>query len=74
MTINKWGIEYNLDFGKINPLQTSVIIDGAYFNQKEHNDVLQTGYVSDMVDGKPYPYMGIYAGGNGSSNGTKMRA
>ena len=73
MTINKWGIEYNLDFGKINPLQTSVIIDGAYFNQKEHNDVLQTGYVSDMVDGKPYPYMGIYAGGNGSSNGTKMQ-
>lgn len=73
MTIDKWGIEYNLDFGKINPLQTSVIIDGAYFYQKEHNDVLQTSYVSDMVDGKPYPYMGIYAGGSGSGNGTKMQ-
>lgn len=71
--INKWGIEYSLDFGKIQPLQTSVIVDGAYFYQKEHNTALYTNSVDDEVDGKPYPYMGIYAGGGSSTNGSELQ-
>ena len=71
--IDKWGIEYSLDFGKIDAIQTSVIVDGAYFSQKQSNEVLQPGYVSDMVDGKPYPYMGIYAGSMGGSNGSEQQ-
>lgn len=73
ITIDKWGIEYSLDFGKIIPLQTSILVDGAYFYEKQHNETLMTSQVSDVVDGKPYPYLGIYAGSAGASNGTEQQ-
>lgn len=71
--IDKWGIEYSFDFGKIQPLQTSVIVDGAYFYQKQHSKALYMSSVDDEVDGKPYPYMGIYAGSGNASNGTELQ-
>lgn len=69
ISVNKWGFEYSLDFGKIPAIQTSVIVDGAYFYQKRLEEGLQMRYESQEVNGEPYPYLGIYAGAGNNPNG-----
>lgn len=66
ITSEKWGIEYSLDFGKIDAIKTSILVDGAYFNQKRLDEGIQADGFSQTVAGKPYPYLGIYVG-NGSA-------
>ena len=74
---DKWGIEYSLDFGKIKAISTSVIVDGAYFYNKQLENNLQMQYETSNFGGgiKDYPFVGIYAGGNtnSGSNGTKSQ-
>lgn len=69
ISVDKWGFEYSLDFGKIPAIQTSVIVDGAYFYQKRLEETLQMNYESQEVNGEPYPYLGIYAGLGNNPNG-----
>lgn len=67
--MDKWGFEYSLDFGKIPVIQTSVIVNGAYFYQKRVEDDLQMSYETQEVNGEPYPYLGIFAGPANTANG-----
>ena len=65
--INKWGLEYVLDFGMIESLRTSLIVDGAYMHQKSTDQSLQMFDRSTMAR----KYTAIFAGtsGNGADNG-----
>lgn len=69
MTIDKWGIEYSFDFGKIDVIKTSILLDGAYFHTKTFDNSLKMFHESRYIDNEPYPYVGVYAGGTAISNG-----
>lgn len=65
----KWGIEYELNFGKIKPVNTSVIVNGAYIKSNSSTGGLVNYYSGDAdpLDAKnKFPYVGIYAG-NGAN-------
>ncbi|MDD4293260.1 MAG: TonB-dependent receptor [Bacteroidales bacterium] len=61
--INKWGIEYDINFGKIKAINTSVIVNGSYMrsNQQEAGLLNYNSNRIDPVDSKQrMPYIGIY--------------
>jgi Outer membrane receptor for ferrienterochelin and colicins len=70
----KWGIEYDVNFGKIKYLSTSINVVGAYI-RNEGTIVKQTeNYVANQKDpydvSKSFPYVGIYDGDASVSNGS----
>jgi len=60
---NKWGIEYDINFGKIKSLNTSVIVSGSYMRSNDQKPGL-INYDSKMIDPidskQRMPYLGIY--------------
>lgn len=74
---DKWGIEYDIDFGKIRSLNTSVILSGAYIRQENITEGLVYHYQikTDPIDPKlKLPYSGIYkstSGGLGVGTGAE---
>lgn len=61
--INKWGIEYDINFGKIKAINTSVIVNGSYMrsNQQDAGLLNYNSNRVDPVDSKQrMPYIGIY--------------
>ena len=69
ITTDKWGIEYSLDFGKIDVIKTSILVDGAFFHTKSFDNSLKMSYESRYINNEPYPYVGLYVGGNTVGNG-----
>lgn len=72
--INRRGIEWVLDFGKIKPLHTALRIDGKYYFYSYLNQKISASYQGDnqlMTNGQPYQYIGYYYGGNSSANGER---
>ncbi len=59
----KKGIEYSFDMGKINPLYTSIRIDGAYLHTTRTYNTNE--YFRLPSSGKPqqFPYYGVYPAG-----------
>lgn len=68
----KKGIEWVVDFEKISLLSTSVRVDGNYSYYKGVDETLIYHKASNtnMGDGNPYKYIGIYVGESSSSNGS----
>ncbi|WP_455638809.1 TonB-dependent receptor plug domain-containing protein [Parabacteroides sp.] len=64
----KHGIEYTLDMGQWNPLHTSLLISGSYLKLDEKNTALSALYPQIELNGKPYPYVGIYEADHLASN------
>lgn len=61
--IDKWGIEYDLDFGTIESLKTSVIVNGAYIRSIDGSSGLVYSYSNqtDPINSQvKLPYVGIY--------------
>lgn len=59
----KWGIEYEIDFGRIRSLNTSVMLSGSYINQIEGSPGLKREYnaIADPVNSREkLPFVGIY--------------
>lgn len=56
----KQGIEYTFDMGHWNTLHTSLFISGSYLKLHEKNTALSAVYPQVELNGKPYPYVGIY--------------
>jgi hypothetical protein len=59
----KWGIEYEVDFGRIKALNTSVLLTGSYIHQLESSPGLRREYISnvDPINTREkFPYVGIY--------------
>ena len=71
--IDRYGLEWIVDFRQIKALRTSLRIDGNYYYYKGIDERL----VADipygnltMANGQPYQYIGYYWGGSSVSNGT----
>ena len=74
-TTRRWGLEWVIDFPRIEAIGTTIRLDGNYYHYKSINtDMLAYTSLSEMgVDGRPYKYVGYYSGGHSVSNGNLSR-
>ena len=75
--IDRYGVEWVIEFARIKAIQTDIRIDGNWYaykalgtNQVEYSP---TTYGS-AKDKMPYPYIGIYYGDNAYSNGSESQS
>ncbi len=56
----KWGIEYQLDLGRVEALKSRITVNGAYM--KSNFDLSEGRYdlPSTMINDEDYPYIGYY--------------
>lgn len=73
--VNRYGLEWVIDFKRINPISTDIRLDGNYYAYRTINqDLLAYSPVSQrMTDNTPYKYIGWFVGGNGTSNGSESK-
>ncbi len=72
--IDRYGIEWVIDFTKIRPINTDIRLDGSWYCYKTlRTDVLEYSPTTlrTSVDRMPYPYIGHYYGGDSYSNGSE---
>ena len=76
--IDRYGLEWIIDFATIKPLYTSVRLDGNWYFYKGIDDVLfadvPLGVSNVTSGGQPYQYVGYYRGANVSSAGSSASA
>ncbi len=66
-SIYKKGVEYVIDFGKINAIKTNFSVSGAYYNIKSIQDVLPfTEKEGGSYQGEKFPYVSIFPGNRGN--------
>jgi hypothetical protein len=70
--VHKRGIEYQLNAGRIAALYTSVRLTGAWFVTAYKEAGLRYHKPSGMINGSPYPYVGVY-GYNNTDNCTRQQ-
>lgn len=68
ITNNKWGVEFTFDFPKIKAINTSINVSGAYMKMESLNGEEQYYLYGSTVNGRSFPYIGIYSGSATSSN------
>lgn len=71
--VERYGIDFSVDFARIQPLRTQIRIDGNYYRYKgldltESASTLSSS--SSTADGNPYQYVGYYTGAAAVSNGS----
>lgn len=73
--INRYGLEWVIDFKRINPINTDIRLDGNYYAYRTVNqDLLAYSPTTiRMTDNTPYKYIGWYVGGNKTNNGSESR-
>lgn len=62
-TLVKKGIEYSINFGKIDFLKTSIIADGAWFYTKETSTLNSYKTIYTPYNGKEFPYIALMPSG-----------
>ena len=74
--VTRYGLEWVIDFPKINVINTSVRVDGNFYGYKSvYTDLVAYSPQNGMsVDGSPYKYIGWFYGGDSSSNGSEKRS
>ncbi len=64
--IDKQGIEYVINFGRIKSLHSTFSVDGAYYHIRKISQVLPYGEIKTMSYlGQRFPYLPVYPGGDG---------
>ena len=75
--LDRYGLEWIVDFQQIKALRTSVRLDGKYYYYKGLNETLFAdvpfGNLT-MADGQPYQYIGYYRGAGSVSAGSSANA
>lgn len=78
--VRRYGIDWVIDFAKIDVLNTTVRLDGKYYHYKGLDETICASLpssASTMADGNPYKYIGYYkgttSGSVGISNGSLSR-
>ncbi|MBL7967816.1 MAG: TonB-dependent receptor [Prolixibacteraceae bacterium] len=61
--IEKSGVEFSLDLGKVKILQTSFTLDGAWLKTKQTSSILPVQFQPSSASAVVYPYIGIYPAG-----------
>ena len=76
--VDRYGLEWIVDFAQIKPLRTSIRIDGNYYYYKGIDNVLFAdipgGVNITMTGNLPYAYIGYYRGTNVSGAGMSANA
>lgn len=57
--VDKWGIEYTVDFGKIKTLNTQFVLDGAYYDIERRNNEPEAYYTSATINGTYRKYAAL---------------
>ena len=74
--IDRYGIEWVIDFARIKPINTDIRLDGTWYSYKSigANMIEYSPYTQrSAADNMPYPYIGYYYGDNAVSNGSESR-
>ena len=72
--ISRYGIEWVVDFKRINPINTNIRLDGSYYGYRSvDNNIEAYSPGGTGADGEPYSYIGYFAGGRSLSNGRENR-
>ena len=76
--LNRYGLEWMIDFAQIRPLRTSIRIDGNYYYYKGTDEVLfadmHNGSTMTADNKQPYQYIGYYRGSSVSGTGYSANA
>ncbi|QZE15248.1 carboxypeptidase-like regulatory domain-containing protein [Halosquirtibacter laminarini] len=56
----KWGIEYQFDFGRIEQLNSRFSINGAWMYTKYTLTAADYRHPEQRIDNRPYPFLGYY--------------
>ena len=76
--VDRYGLEWVIDFAQIKSLATSVRIDGNYYYYKGADDMLfadiPLGVSTTMTGNVPYGYVGWYRGASVTSTGSSASA
>jgi hypothetical protein len=69
------GIDWIIDFNKIDAIMTSIRLDGNYYYYKgvEETIIANAPTSQMMADNNPYKYIGFYAGRASSANGKETK-
>ncbi len=73
--ITRYGIEWTVDFKRIQPINTTIRWDGSFYGYRYVSSNVEEKYTSNylMSDGSPYRYVGFFFGDNEVSNGSERR-
>ena len=71
--IRRYGLEWVVDFPKIKPINTTVRIDGTWYNYRMVNINPTLFYPSNFLsnDGTPFKYYAVFYGDNSYTNGRR---
>ena len=72
-TITRYGLEWTVDFKRIEAINTTFRLDGSYYGYRavDTNLIPYSPYTGMGYDGEPYKYVAIYYGGELQQNGTE---
>ena len=72
--IDRWGLEWVVDFAQIKPINTGIRLDGTWYRYRSVSSSI-VAYAPltqrSAQDGMPFPYIGYYYGDNAASNGAE---
>ena len=73
--VTRWGLEWVVDFKKIEAIGTTVRLDGSYYSYKALSTDMKaySPYTIMGTNGQLYSYIGYYYGGDSYSNGSETR-
>lgn len=74
--IDKWGIEYSMSFPKIEALNTTVILNGAYLkteNSKDGEELKKINSNDPVNPQEVFPYLAVFDKNTGSNIGNSAR-
>ena len=73
--ITRYGLEWIIDFKRIEAINTTVRLDGTYYGYRQLDTDIEAYSPQTQIgaDGEPYKYVGFYYGGDGNGNGTKSQ-
>ena len=73
--IRRYGLEWVVDFKRINPINTTIRMDGSFYSYKSiYTDIRPyCPTTQSSADGSLYKYVGWYLGDNANSNGQETK-
>ncbi len=64
----KRGVEYSFNLGQIQPIKTSIVVDGAWFYIRRTSEQPYYSSAEGTLNGKRYPFIALMPAGSGSIN------
>jgi hypothetical protein len=62
--VHKTGVEYQLNFGRIRAIYTSIRLTGAWFSTSYQTSGIRYQRPTEVINDKQYPYTGMYTWNN----------